>query len=193
MMRSTTILGWGSLILLLGLGITGCASNSRYDRENEMLKNDIIRLQYQNDALAKEITLLELKQSNPAMTLTGQARSEIGTIAAVISPTAHAATPKLVAVETAPDVYYVRDMPNVFFYNDMWYNWNDGWWYSGVSFGGPWLFMETEFVPRPLHRVPGGYFHPGHAPEPRPREFEPQHREQHNEPRNEPHMKRGRD
>jgi hypothetical protein len=74
------------------------------------------------------------------------------------------APPPLVVVPGTP-VYYAPGAPaNVFFYGHQYWVFNNGGWFVGPSWGGPWAVVAPAFVPVPILRVPMGYYRvpPGH-------------------------------
>jgi hypothetical protein len=54
---------------------------------------------------------------------------------------------------------------NLFVYSGRYYTFHDGSWFQAKSHSGPWAFIATEHVPRPVVGVPVTYYKvpPGHA------------------------------
>lgn len=80
-------------------------------------------------------------------------------------PVIFAAPPRVVVVPKTP-VYYVPDTTyNVFVYEKRYYSFYDGAWFLADSHRGPWVFVATDRVPRPVIGVPVKYYKvpPGHA------------------------------
>jgi hypothetical protein len=72
--------------------------------------------------------------------------------------------PSLVIVPGTP-VYYAPQAPaNVFLYGHQYWAFNNGGWYTGPNWTGPWVVVEPAVVPVPVLRVPVRYYPapPGH-------------------------------
>lgn len=66
--------------------------------------------------------------------------------------------PQLVRVPDYP-VYYAPDEDwNYFFYDGMYWVYQDDYWYSSSWYNGPWYLVEPEFVPVFVLRVPVRYY-----------------------------------
>ena len=64
-------------------------------------------------------------------------------------------------------VYYVDDPEcdyDYFHYGTYFYIFNDGYWYRGSSYRGPFRAIRADYVPRPIFSVPAGRYHRRHAP-----------------------------
>src|SRR5262245_56233748 len=63
-------------------------------------------------------------------------------------------------VSYAPSVDF-----NLFVYGGRYYTFHDGSWFYATRHSGPWVFIPTERVPRPVIGVPATYYKvpPGHA------------------------------
>ena len=52
-------------------------------------------------------------------------------------------------------VYFAPDVDaNIFFYSGSWWRFNDGYWYRGRSYRGPWGFVPRGRVPVVFGRIP---------------------------------------
>ena len=74
------------------------------------------------------------------------------------------APPQLVVIPGGP-VSYAPALPyNYFFYGGKYYVVHEGAWFMGPAYHGPWTFVAVEKVPKPVLRVPVGYYKipPGH-------------------------------
>ncbi len=74
------------------------------------------------------------------------------------------APPPLVVVPRSP-VYYAPQLPyNYFYYGGRYWTFHEGAWFSALSFGGPWGYVEVGRVPPPVLAVPVRYYKipPGH-------------------------------
>jgi len=59
-------------------------------------------------------------------------------------------------------VYIMRDSyedMDVFRYGSSWYMCEDGYWYRGRSYGGPFFVVDVRSVPRPVFEVPARRWH----------------------------------
>jgi hypothetical protein len=75
------------------------------------------------------------------------------------------APPHLVVVPGVPTVRYAPSSPaNLFFYGGQYWAYSPGGWHVSRRHDGPWIFIDPQFVPRPVLRVPVRYYHvpPGH-------------------------------
>jgi hypothetical protein len=67
--------------------------------------------------------------------------------------------PRLVAVPGYP-VYYAPDLPtNYFFYDGLYWVFQDGNWYESTWYNGPWQLAPPDSVPLYILRVPVRYYH----------------------------------
>src|SRR5262245_61511572 len=75
------------------------------------------------------------------------------------------APPRVVVVPNTPVYYVPATSYNVFVYEKHYYSFHEGAWFVANSHGGPWVFVPTERVPRPVIAVPVKYYKipPGHA------------------------------
>ncbi|MFI5370479.1 MAG: hypothetical protein ACHQ52_02900 [Candidatus Eisenbacteria bacterium] len=67
-----------------------------------------------------------------------------------------------------PQVYVVNDNRvgyDYFRYGGMFYIYNDGWWYRARSYRGPFVAVETRYVPRPIFAMNDRQYHWRHRPE----------------------------
>ena len=74
--------------------------------------------------------------------------------------------PPAVVVVPNTRVSYVPSVDfNLFVYSGRYYTFHDGAWFHARSHSGPWVFVATEHVPRPVVAVPVTYYKipPGHA------------------------------
>jgi len=68
--------------------------------------------------------------------------------------------PPALAVVPGVPVYYAPHAPaNVFFYDHQYWVFNNGGWYSGPTWNGPWAVVQPVFLPAPLLHVPVRYYH----------------------------------
>jgi len=76
-----------------------------------------------------------------------------------------AAPPPVVVVPNTPVSYVPSVNFNLFVYSGRYYTFHDGAWFQATSHSGPWAFIATERVPRPVVAVPVTYYKvpPGHA------------------------------
>jgi hypothetical protein len=66
--------------------------------------------------------------------------------------------PQLVVVPNYP-VYYAPDLEaNYFFYDGMYWVYQDDYWYSSSWYNGPWWLVDPEFVPVFILRIPVRYY-----------------------------------
>src|SRR3989454_10444692 len=75
------------------------------------------------------------------------------------------APPPVVVVPNTPVSYVPSVNFNLFVYSGRYYTFHDGSWFQAKSHSGPWAFIATEHVPRPVIAVPVTYYRvpPGHA------------------------------
>jgi hypothetical protein len=75
------------------------------------------------------------------------------------------APPPVVVVPHTPVSYVPSVDFNLFVYSGHYYTFHDGSWFHARSHSGPWVFIATERVPRPVVAVPVTYYKipPGHA------------------------------
>jgi hypothetical protein len=75
------------------------------------------------------------------------------------------APPPVVVVPHSPVSYVPSVNFNLFVYGGQYYTFHDGAWFHARSHSGPWVFIATERVPRPVVAVPVTYYKipPGHA------------------------------
>jgi hypothetical protein len=75
------------------------------------------------------------------------------------------APPAVVVVPNTPVSYVPSVNFNLFVYSGRYYTFHDGSWFYAKSHSGPWVFIATERVPRPVVAVPVNYYKipPGHA------------------------------
>jgi hypothetical protein len=75
------------------------------------------------------------------------------------------APPPVVVVPNSPVAYVPSVNYNLFVYGGSYYTFHDGAWFHARRHSGPWAFMPTERVPRPVIGVPVTYYKvpPGHA------------------------------
>ena len=76
-----------------------------------------------------------------------------------------AAPPPVVVVPNTPVSYVPSVNFNLFVYGGQYYTFHDGSWFYAKSHSGPWVFIATERVPRPVVAVPVTYYKipPGQA------------------------------
>ncbi|MFH0887668.1 MAG: hypothetical protein V1871_00465 [Planctomycetota bacterium] len=74
-----------------------------------------------------------------------------------ITPPVFSAEPQLIAIDTIPYVYYVKDHINMFFYANLWYYYCDDKWFASYSCNGPWGYIETFRLPGILGEIPPGH------------------------------------
>ena len=69
--------------------------------------------------------------------------------------------PELVVVPGYPVYYAPRQQANLFFYDGLYWVYQDDYWYASSWYNGPWSIVEPEFVPVFILRVPVRYYrHP---------------------------------
>src|SRR5262245_38991723 len=75
------------------------------------------------------------------------------------------APPRVVVVPNSPVSYAPSVDFNLFVYGGRYYSFHEGSWFYASRHSGPWTFMPTERVPRPVIGVPVTYYKvpPGHA------------------------------
>ena len=75
------------------------------------------------------------------------------------------APPAVVVVPNSPVSYAPSVDFNLFVYGGRYYTFHDGSWFHAHNHRGPWVFLATERVPKPVVGVPGSYYKipPGHA------------------------------
>jgi len=80
-------------------------------------------------------------------------------------PIVLAAPPRVVVVPNSPVSYAPSVDFNLFVYGGRYYTLHDGAWFYANRHNGPWTFIATERVPRPVIGVPVTYYKipPGHA------------------------------
>jgi len=80
-------------------------------------------------------------------------------------PIVLAAPPRVVVVPNSPVSYAPSVDFNLFVYGGRYYTFHDGAWFYASRHSGPWTFIATERVPRPVIGVPVTYYKipPGHA------------------------------
>jgi len=66
--------------------------------------------------------------------------------------------PPFVMVPQSPVLYAPSVNANVFFYDGAYYVFGQGVWYMAPEYGGPWVALAPEVVPRPLLVVPVRYY-----------------------------------
>jgi len=73
-------------------------------------------------------------------------------------PVVVVAEPAFMAFIPGLQIYFVPDISaDIFFYGGRWYNRLGARWYWGISYRGPWNFIEEGRVPRKLWELPPGY------------------------------------
>jgi len=75
------------------------------------------------------------------------------------------APPRVVVVPNSPVSYAPSVDYNLFVYGGTYYSFHQGSWFYASRHSGPWTFIPTERVPRPVIGVPVTYYKipPGHA------------------------------
>src|SRR5215831_14359403 len=75
------------------------------------------------------------------------------------------APPRVVVVPNSPVSYAPSVDFNLFVYGGRYYTFHDGSWFYATRHSGPWTFIATERVPRPVVGVPMKYYTvpPGHG------------------------------
>ncbi len=75
------------------------------------------------------------------------------------------APPRVVVVPNSPVSYAPSVDFNLFVYGGRYYSFHQGSWFYANRHSGPWTFIPTERVPRPVIGVPVTYYKvpPGHA------------------------------
>jgi len=68
------------------------------------------------------------------------------------------AYPELVVVPGYPVYYAPRLQANLFFYDGLYWVYQDDYWYASSWYNGPWWIVEPEFVPVFILRVPVRYY-----------------------------------
>lgn len=68
------------------------------------------------------------------------------------------AYPELVVVPGYPVYYAPRLHANLFFYDGMYWVYQDDYWYASSWYNGPWWVIEPEFVPVFILRIPVRYY-----------------------------------
>ena len=66
--------------------------------------------------------------------------------------------PELVPVSGYPVYYAPRVDANYFFYDGMYWVYQDDNWYASSWYNGPWAFVEPEYVPLYILRIPVRYY-----------------------------------
>ena len=66
--------------------------------------------------------------------------------------------PELVPVPGYPVYYAPRLNANYFFYDGMYWVYQDDYWYTSDWYNGPWWLVEPEFVPVFILRIPVRYY-----------------------------------
>lgn len=66
--------------------------------------------------------------------------------------------PELVVVPGYPVYYAPRIQANFFFYDGLYWVYQDDYWYASSWYNGPWWIVEPEFVPVFILRVPVRYY-----------------------------------
>lgn len=66
--------------------------------------------------------------------------------------------PQLVRVPNYPVYYAPRLDANYFFYDGMYWIYQDDYWYASSWYNGPWGIVEPEFVPLYILRIPVRYY-----------------------------------
>ena len=59
--------------------------------------------------------------------------------------------PQIMAIAAVPGVYYCQSYPNILFYNNTWWRYYGGTWYSAATYGR-WILAAT--IPRIFLRIP---------------------------------------
>jgi hypothetical protein len=75
------------------------------------------------------------------------------------------APPRVVVVPNSPVSYAPNVDVNLFVYGGTYYTFHDGEWFHAKTHRGPWVFVPTSRLPRPVMAVPVTYYKipPGHA------------------------------
>jgi hypothetical protein len=75
------------------------------------------------------------------------------------------APPRVVVVPNSPVSYAPNVDVNLFVYGGRYYTFHDGEWFHARTHNGPWAFIATNRVPKPVIAVPVTYYKvpPGHA------------------------------
>ena len=72
------------------------------------------------------------------------------------------APPRLVVVPDYPTVQYAPDLGYEYFaYGGTYYTLQGGRWFRASAYNGPWTYIETPRVPRPVIVVPTRYYRDG--------------------------------
>jgi hypothetical protein len=66
--------------------------------------------------------------------------------------------PRLVPVPSSPVLYAPSVRANFFQYGGQYYVYDNGGWYVGRGYNGPWVVVAPEYVPRPVLAVPVRYY-----------------------------------
>ncbi|MFH1230371.1 MAG: hypothetical protein V1709_02625 [Planctomycetota bacterium] len=74
-----------------------------------------------------------------------------------VAPPVFNTEPLLITIDTVPDVYYVENHINMFFYVNLWYYYCDNKWFISSSYNGPWIYIETYRLPGRLGQIPSGH------------------------------------
>lgn len=75
----------------------------------------------------------------------------------IFIPPVFSSHPEILAVETAPGIYYVRGHVNIFLYDSQWYYYYNNVWHAGSSYNGPWVVIETHKLPVRFGQIPPGH------------------------------------
>lgn len=68
------------------------------------------------------------------------------------------APPSFVIIPGTPVAYAPAVPANYFFYGNQYYVFNNGGWYMGPRYDGPWVAVAPAYVPLPLLSVPVRYY-----------------------------------
>jgi hypothetical protein len=82
-----------------------------------------------------------------------------------IHPDVHIGTPPQLVVVPQTPVYYAPALPyNYFFDGGQYYIFQQGMWFYGPTYNGPWAVIPAQYVPRPILAIPVTYdkVRPGH-------------------------------
>jgi len=116
------------------------------------------------------VTAFMLAVSGPAVTTALAGQVNVGVNIGVPAPPPPppivlAAPPRVVVVPNSPVSYAPSVDFNLFVYGGRYYTFHDGAWFYASRHSGPWTFIATERVPRPVTGVPVTYYKipPGHA------------------------------
>ncbi len=72
-------------------------------------------------------------------------------------PVLVAPPPELVLIPGS-GVYFIPSVSaDIFFYDGYWWSPRGPRWYRSQSPNGPWIIIESRFIPRPVYRVPRDY------------------------------------